>query len=132
MQTHCPVILFDGQCNLCHFCVRFIVHFDKQITFKLCPMQSDKGERLLMAHKVKDPLSSMLVIDKNQLYKQSDAVLFIATQLGFPFSLANVFKLLPKGFRDRIYDWLGRNRYRFFGKQTQCKLLTEEQKQHFL
>jgi len=95
-------------------------------------MQSDKGERLLKAHKVKDPLSSMLVIDKNQLYKQSDAVLFIATQLGFPFSLANVFKLLPKGFRDRMYDWLGRNRYRFFGQQTQCKLLTKKQKQHFL
>ena len=95
-------------------------------------MQSDKGERLLKAYKVKDPLSSMLVIDKNQLYKQSDAVLFIATQLGFPFSVAKVFKLLPKGFRDRMYDWLGHHRYRFFGKRTQCKLLTEEQKQHFL
>lgn len=59
-------------------------------------------------------------------------MLFIATQLGFPFSLAKVFKLLPKGFRDRIYDWLGRHRYRFFGKRTQCKLLTEKQKQHFL
>ncbi len=95
-------------------------------------MQSDKGDLLLKAYKVKDPLSSMLVIDKKQLYKQSDAVLFIATQLGFPFSVAKVFKLLPKGFRDRMYDWVSRNRYRFFGKQTQCKLLTERQKQHFL
>ena len=95
-------------------------------------MQSDKGERLLKAYKVKDPLSSMLVIDKNQLYKQSDAVLFIATQLGFPFSLVKLFKLLPKGFRDRMYDWVGRHRYRFFGKQTKCKLLSEKQKQHFL
>ncbi|MCG9735773.1 DCC1-like thiol-disulfide oxidoreductase family protein [Pseudoalteromonas shioyasakiensis] len=112
--------------------MQFILRFDKQITFKLCPMQSDKGERLLKAYKVKDPLSSMLVIDKNQLYKQSDAMLFIATQLGFPFSVAKVFKLLPKGFRDRIYDWVGRHRYRFFGKRTQCKLLTEKQKQHFL
>ncbi|MEI8646439.1 DCC1-like thiol-disulfide oxidoreductase family protein [Pseudoalteromonas sp. Hal040] len=124
--------MFDGQCNLCHFCVQFIVRFDKQITFKLCPMQSDKGERLLKAHQIDDPLSSMVVIDNNQLYKQSDAVLFIATQLGFPFSLAKVFKLLPKGFRNRMYDWVGRNRYRFFGKRTQCKLLTEKQKQHFL
>ncbi|MEZ7276139.1 DCC1-like thiol-disulfide oxidoreductase family protein [Pseudoalteromonas sp. 68 DY56-GL68] len=124
--------MFDGQCNLCHFCVRFILRFDKQITFKLCPMQSDKGERLLKAHQVDDPLSSMLVIDKNQLYKQSDAVLFIATKLGFPFSLAKVFYLTPKGLRDRFYDWVGRNRYRFFGKQAQCRLLTEKQKQHFL
>ncbi len=81
-------------------------------------MQSDKGERLLMAHKVKDPLSSMLVIDKAQLYKQSDAVLFIATRLGFPFSVAKVFKLLPKGFRDCIYGYVGRNRYRIFGKKN--------------
>lgn len=95
-------------------------------------MQSDKGERLLKAHEVKDPLSSMLVIDRNQLYKQSDAVLFIANELGFPFSIAKVFYLLPKGFRDHIYDWVGRNRYRIFGKQTQCKLLSEKQKQHFL
>ena len=95
-------------------------------------MQSDKGERLLKAYKVKDPLSSMLVIDNIHLYKQSDAVLFIATQLGFPFSLVKLFKLLPKGFRDRMYDWVGRHRYRFFGKLTQCKLLTEKQKQHFL
>ncbi|MAD04472.1 MAG: hypothetical protein CMK65_12755 [Pseudoalteromonas sp.] len=83
MRTHCPVILFDGQCNLCHFCVRFILRFDKQITFKLCPMQSDKGERLLKAYKVKDPLSSMLVIDKNQLYKQSDAVLYYRNEIRF-------------------------------------------------
>ena len=33
-------------------------------------MQSDKGERLLKAYQVDDPLSSMLVIDKNQLYKK--------------------------------------------------------------
>ena len=95
-------------------------------------MQSDKGERLLKAHQIDDPLSSMLVIENNQLYKQSDAVLFIATQLGFPFSLVKLFKLLPKGFRDRMYDWVGRHRYRFFCKLTQCKLLTEKQKHHFL
>ncbi len=95
-------------------------------------MQSDKGERLLKAHQVDDPLSSMLVIDNNQLYKQSDAVLFIATQLGFPFSLVKLFKLLPKSFRDRMYDWVCSHRYRFFCKLTQCKLLTEKQKQQFL
>ncbi len=46
-------------------------------------MQSDKGERLLKAYKVKDPLSSMLVIDKNQLYKQSDAVLYYRNEIRF-------------------------------------------------
>jgi predicted DCC family thiol-disulfide oxidoreductase YuxK len=30
--------------------------------------------------------------------------------------------LIPAFIRDRIYDWVARNRYAWFGKRTQCWL----------
>ena len=43
-----------------------------------------------------------------------------------------VFKIIPKSLRDTIYEWIAKNRYRWFGKKESCMLPTPELKARFL
>jgi hypothetical protein len=42
--------------------------------------------------------------------------------LGFPFSLLGIFRLIPAALRDAVYDLIARNRKRWFGKTTKCRI----------
>ncbi|NJO88642.1 MAG: DUF393 domain-containing protein [Chloroflexia bacterium] len=37
-----------------------------------------------------------------------------------PFSWFYIFKLIPRRFRDFIYDLVARNRFKWFGKCNTC------------
>ncbi|MDZ7623278.1 MAG: DCC1-like thiol-disulfide oxidoreductase family protein [Ignavibacteriaceae bacterium] len=40
--------------------------------------------------------------------------------------------ILPKFFRDFIYDMIAKNRYKLFGKRESCRIPTENDKLKFL
>lgn len=42
-----PVILFDGNCNLCNGGVQFVLDYDKDGVFRFASLQSDAGKALL-------------------------------------------------------------------------------------
>ncbi len=63
---------------------------------------------------------------------KSDAVLFVAGSLGWPWKLARVAGALPKALRDRLYDVIARSRYRFFGRYEQCLIPSEESRSRFV
>ena len=66
------------------------------------------------------------------MYTRSEAVIRIFRRLGFPFSIALVFRLIPRGLRDAAYDWIARNRYRWFGRQDTCRLPKPEERHKFI
>jgi predicted DCC family thiol-disulfide oxidoreductase YuxK len=52
---------------------------------------------------------------------KSDAALAVAQHLaGFP-RLLRFARLIPRPMRDRLYDWIARNRYRLFGRIDTCE-----------
>jgi predicted DCC family thiol-disulfide oxidoreductase YuxK len=53
-------------------------------------------------------------------------------RLGFPWSLMAVFRILPRDLRDRLYDFLARNRFRWFGRRKTCLLATPGDDDRFL
>ncbi len=61
-----------------------------------------------------------------------DAALRILQSLGFPYSLAGVFRVFPKALRDAVYRWIARNRYRWFGRRDACRLPTPVERERFL
>ncbi|MBL0049971.1 MAG: DUF393 domain-containing protein [Bacteroidetes bacterium] len=117
------IILFDGYCNLCSSSVQFIVRHDPNAKFKFCSLQSESAKKLIRQFAIPyQNLESIVLIEENKFYFKSDAALRITKQLKFPISMLTIFTLLPKFFRDGIYNWIAKNRYRWFGKKMECML----------
>lgn len=127
------LLLFDGICHLCDASVRFIVKRDPQGKIKFAPIQSALGSQLYSQHGL-DPAApnAMLFLTPRGAFKASDAALEIARTLGGPWKLALVFKSLPHALRDAAYDFIARNRYRWFGKDESCMMPTPELKTRML
>ena len=65
-------------------------------------------------------LDTIFVWDAGRLLDRSEAVLAICRNLRWPWRALVVLRVVPRGFRDRVYDFVARNRYRWFGRIPQC------------
>jgi predicted DCC family thiol-disulfide oxidoreductase YuxK len=65
-------------------------------------------------------------------YYKSDAALQIAKNLGGFFHFGTVFRFLPTSFRNMLYDIIAKNRYKWFGKQVDCLVPTQDLNAKFL
>ena len=127
------VILFDGVCNLCNGAVQFIIKRDKTSKFVFASLQSDFGQSQLQKFGL-DPLElhSIIALDNGKFYERSDAALKIASGLSQPWRMLGVFRILPRFFRDWVYDLISKNRYKMFGKRESCMIPTPELKGRFV
>ena len=117
------IILFDGYCNLCNGFVRFIIRHDKKGLFLYTPLQSEKGIILLEQYGQSNYAGNSIVyIHRKKCYFRSDAALWILKELNYPYKLLYAGKILPRPFRDGLYNLIARYRYRLFGKSKQCML----------
>ncbi len=133
IQPHDNVILFDGLCNLCHGWRRFIIRFDTKRAFKLCPMQSEKGQAILDRFAVPgNRLDAMLLVQNSRVFTKSDAFIAVISQLPFPWNLLRLIKVIPKRIRDGLYDRIAHNRYKIFGRADHCVLPPSKQSHRFL
>jgi predicted DCC family thiol-disulfide oxidoreductase YuxK len=127
------VVLFDGVCNLCNGWVRFVMRRDPRRNFRFASLQSAFGAEVLRRHGLPaDYLGSILLLADGVLFAKSDAVLRIAGQLRWPWPVLSVFVLVPRVVRDVVYDWVARNRYRWFGKRESCMLPSADDAARFL
>ncbi|MCK0098071.1 DCC1-like thiol-disulfide oxidoreductase family protein [Qipengyuania sp. S6317L1] len=127
------VVLFDAECVLCSANAKLILKHDHRQIFLLASMQGEVGARLFTENGLdpKNP-STILVIEKNLVRKDSDAVLSIYENLKFPFNLMRIFRLVPAAFRDPIYHFIALNRYRIFGRRDTCWVPPEEYRSRLL
>ena len=127
------IVVFDGVCNLCNGAVNFIIDRDPQSRFKFVALQSDTGRELLRRFPpAEGPVDSIVLIKNGQSYIKSEAALHIAQNLSGLWPALTVFRIFPRFLRDFGYDWIARNRYRFFGREDACRIPTPELKARFL
>ena len=118
------IILYDGYCNLCNFTLQFILKRDKKRVFKYYPIQSKEANNLLSDRIAYDNIpDSVILLEGGQVYLKSEAFFKILPHLGSVYNLLLIFKIFPQRFSDKIYDWIASNRYSWFGKRDQCKIL---------
>lgn len=114
-----PIILFDGVCNLCTGSVRFVIERDSRRQFRFASLQSAVAQELLGGNE-RGRLESMILMDGGRIYRKSSAVLLIAMRLDGLWPLLSAFSVVPRPIRDALYDWIGRRRYRLFGRREAC------------
>ncbi len=128
-----PVMLFDGVCNLCNGAVQFIINRDKNAKFMFASLQSDFGQQLLEKHQLnKKDFDSFILLENDVIYKKSAAAIRTFSGLGGIWKLFYVLFIFPAFIRNFVYDFIARNRYRFFGKKDACMIPTPELKARFL
>lgn len=127
------VVLFDGVCNLCNGSVQFIINHDSKNKFQFAALQSKFGQQQLNLLNIPSTsLQSIVLIKGDRYYQRSNAVLEIGRMLGGGWALFYIFKIIPAFVRDWIYNLIANNRYRWFGKQSQCMMPTPALKNRFL
>lgn len=137
-----PLVLFDGDCNLCNNSVQFILKRDPLARFRFASLQSQAGRDAIAAVSEgelpgSNPPGSILpdsimLIRGRKLQMKSTAALAIARGLRFPWPLVSVFWLVPYPLRNLVYDWIARNRIRWFGRREECWVPTPELRARFL
>ena len=127
------IILFDGICNLCNDAIQKIIKNDKKDMFRFAHLQSDLARQIINERGIDTAnLESVILIDPGvAYYHKSTAVIEIAKDLD-KYSWLRIFKPLPEGLRDSIYEFVARNRYKWFGKKESCMIPTPELQALFL
>lgn len=127
------VILFDGVCNFCNAAVNFVIRHDRRDHFRFAPLQSEAGRALQMEYGVDaGALSTFVLVENGKAYGRSTAALKVARRLGFPMNMTYAFIIVPRAIRDMAYNFVARNRYKWFGKKEVCMVPDERVRRKFL
>lgn len=111
-----PIVLFDGKCSLCNRTVRFITERDYDYVFEFAPLDSEKGRQVLRKFNLPpDKADTIILVEDGSYSVKSEAALRIFRHLGGLWPLLYVFIAVPAPVRDRVYDIIARNRYKWFG-----------------
>ncbi len=115
------IILFDAECSLCHWSVSFIQKRDHKNLFSYVSLKNRKADDLLRYARINVAgLDSVIYLENDMAFVKSEAFFRIANVMGGSYKLVNIFRILPLKFTDGIYNFIARNRLRWFGKRVQC------------
>ncbi len=123
MNDEAPIWLFDGLCILCSSAVRYVLKHEHHHAMRFVAIQSAEGRMLALQHGIDpDDPDSFLFIEKGAASAKSDGVINLARHVSGPARLLLLARVLPRAWRDWIYDRVARNRYSIFGKSVACML----------
>ncbi|SEG41828.1 Predicted thiol-disulfide oxidoreductase YuxK, DCC family [Halpernia humi] len=125
-------VLYDGECGFCNFWVAWILKNDKNDLFLFSALQSEFGQNFLTERGLENKTFDTLYLYAPQHFylSKSSAVLKIASLLGGVFSLFSFFKIIPRFFRDKVYDLISTNRQKI--ASAKCYLPTAQERKKFI
>jgi predicted DCC family thiol-disulfide oxidoreductase YuxK len=117
-----PVLLFDGECGLCHRVVRLLLRLDRRGVLRFAPLQGPSAQAYLRRHGLPatDFATLVLVPDWSRreqghhLLRTAGGVAALRAVGGTGKGLAAVLAMFPAGWRDAAYGLVSRWRHRVF------------------
>ena len=132
------IVLYDGVCGLCNGLVQFLLKRDTHDRLRYASLQSEFAGAILKRHGA-DPhdLDTVYIVvghnePNEKMLARSDAILYLAEQLGGIWGIAKIGRVIPRVIRDGMYKLVATNRYRMFGKYETCMLPEPGQRAKFL
>ena len=127
------ILLFDGHCHFCNAWVRLIVNRDTSKKIRFAALQSSAGRRLLEKHKIDVNYTDSLVFFEEERFSvSSTAALRIYSYLDGWERHLQLLSVVPRPFRDALYHFIAKYRYKWFGRREQCMVPTPELRERFL
>jgi predicted DCC family thiol-disulfide oxidoreductase YuxK len=125
------IVFYDGVCGLCNRSVRWLIRHDHKRVLRYASLQSELAKGL-PAKYLQDSVPGTIVFrDGETYYEKSDAVIRILLKLKGIYRLAGLLAVIPRPLRNAVYDWIARNRYKWFGKYDACPIPGPEEKSLF-
>ena len=144
------IVAFDGVCNLCNSTINWIIDNDPKQQFRFIALQ-DIARLEALGFDLKElqfteqsssvnsesqtdesQMQSVYLIEQGKLFDKSTAVLRICRQLSGLYPLLYLYILIPRPLRDLVYDFIAKNRYKWFGRRAQCRVPSAALKNRFL
>ena len=132
MNSNESIIFFDGVCTLCNGVVDFIIIRDHSRRFKYASLQGNTAKKMIQSYLEQGNLDSLIFYKKGKIYIESSAALHIARSMNGLWPVLFIFIIVPKFIRDAVYRWVARNRYRWFGKRSICRIASPEEQSYLL
>ena len=128
------IILFDGVCNFCNDAVLKIIKYDRNHIFLFTSLQSDIGKEITTYLGIDtEKVDSIVLYEPSISYDiKSTAALKIMNDFGGLWKITQLFYIFPEPLRNIIYDFIAKNRYKWFGKKEECMIPTKEVREKFI
>jgi predicted DCC family thiol-disulfide oxidoreductase YuxK len=117
-----PLIIFDGHCVLCSSGVQFMLRRDPHGTSRFAAIQEPVPQALYRHYGLDaDRFDTFMVLSDGIPHVKWQGVLAAGSTMPPPWRwLAALGRLVPNAIGDRVYDWVQRNRIRWFGARDTC------------
>lgn len=134
-----PVLLYDGTCGLCNWCVRRLLATDRAGRLHYAPLQGEAAQAYLRAQGLPTADFDSLVFVPDWAHPRdhapllrTDGALAAAAAVGGVWRLITWLRVLPAGLRDPGYKLVARFRYTLFGEYRPTPLPDPAWAQRFL
>jgi predicted DCC family thiol-disulfide oxidoreductase YuxK len=128
-----PVLLVDGTCSLCNGAVRLILKLEARPFLRFAALESDYAQELLKSIAAPDLLpDSIVLIDEQGWYVKSQALMRIGIISGGWLSVLRLAAFLPAKWVDTAYDFVARNRIKWFGNSQYCAKVPLTERYRFI
>ncbi len=130
VRLNAPLMLYDGECALCTGSVNFVLEHDYNQEIQFASLQSAPGQALLefFGLPIRD-FESFVIVEGNRCFTKSAAVARLGVHMGGPWKwLGRTSLIVPVFLRDGVYNFVFRNRIRWFGHADSCRVPTPELK----
>jgi len=124
------IVYFDGVCGLCNKTVDFLLRIDKSDRLRFAPLQSEYARQNLNLPPTEN-FDTIIFQSGNKTWNRSSAILKILSVTGGIWRLTIIFYLVPAFLRDAIYNLIANNRYKWFGKKSECRIPTPTEREKF-
>ncbi len=120
-------ILFDSKCNLCSKTVKRVMKLDKKKLFTFISNKSETGKNIISKNNLNSITTETIVLftTENKFLIKSDAAISIVVKLNPLFLIFKTLYIIPKTVRDKVYDYVAKNRYKWFGENESCEITNE-------
>ena len=118
-------ILFDSKCNLCSKTVKRVMKLDKNKLFTFISNNSEYGKNIIKKNNLNFITTETIVLftTEEEFLIKSDAAISIAIKLNPLFVIFKLLFVIPKVIRDKVYDYVAKNRYKWFGENDNCEII---------
>ena len=110
------MLMYDGACGLCARSVRFVLAHERRPVLHFAPLDGAAADAIRQSHRWLEGVDSLVLVDHRGVSVRSTAALRLTHYLRWPWRPLMVGWLLPRAWRDRLYDLVAAHRHRVGGR----------------